>query len=327
MTEMTTFQEPKFINTNGIRMAVYEKGKGFPIVFCHGFPELAYSWRSQIQAIAEAGFHAIAPDQRGYGLTDIPESVDAYDIHHLCADLVGLLDTYNIERAVFCGHDWGGIVVWKMPQLHPDRVAGVIGVNTPFMPRFPMRPTEALEQMYSKDQYIVEYQRTTYPDELYARDVRKTFLLMYSHKFWNMEEYLKEPEGSPWRNLELSKMLETFDESENEPIIPEDELEFFIKTFEKTGFTGGINWYRNMDKNWETTADLVDKIHVPCLYVGADNDVVIPPSTMDNAEQYLSDIEKHVIKDCSHWTQQHKPGELNSYIIDWMQRRFGDQNM
>ena len=316
--------EPRFITTNGIRMAVYEDGEGFPIVFCHGFPELAYSWRSQIEALSLAGFHAIAPDQRGYGLTDIPKSADAYDIHQICADLIGLLDVFRIKRAVFCGHDWGGLVVWMMPKLHPDRVAGVIGVNTPHLPRPPLPTTQLLEQVFSRDQYIVEFQRSDAADKLFSEDVRKTFRFMYGKKLWDMEGFQKEPADSPWRNLELVNLLQAYDGSGDELLVPEVELEFFIQTFEKTGFTGGINWYRNMDKNWETTADLDEKINVPCLYVGADNDVVLPPSMMDGAEQLISDLEKQTITDCSHWTQQQKPDELNKIIIDWMQRKFGN---
>src|ERR1700690_4392220 len=125
-----TWGSPRYVETNGIRMAVYEEGKGPPVVLCHGFPELAYSWRHQIPALAAAGFHAITPDQRGYGLTDRPQPVDAYDIHYLTGDLVGVLDAMKLEKAVFVGHDWGGIVAWGMAQLHPKRVAGVIGVNT-----------------------------------------------------------------------------------------------------------------------------------------------------------------------------------------------------
>jgi len=125
----------------GIRLSVHEQGSGTAVVFSHGFPELGWSWRHQVEAVAAAGFRAIAPDQRGYGASDRPEPIEAYDIHHLCGDLVGLLDALEIEKAVFVGHDWGGFVVWAMPALHPDRVAGVVGVNTPFTPRTPMAPT------------------------------------------------------------------------------------------------------------------------------------------------------------------------------------------
>lgn len=147
VAKRVTFPDPSFVETNGIKMAVYEQGDGFPVVFCHGFPELAYSWRHQLPALAEAGYHAIAPDQRGYGRTDRPDEIEAYSLEHLCNDMVGLLDAKNIEKAVFCGHDWGGLVVWMMPILHPDRVAGVIGVNTPLTPRPPIPPIQILRLM------------------------------------------------------------------------------------------------------------------------------------------------------------------------------------
>ncbi|MCP4752108.1 MAG: alpha/beta hydrolase, partial [Proteobacteria bacterium] len=135
MSSIVDLPEHRFVETNGVKMAVYEQGEGFPVVLCHGFPELAYSWRYQLPAFVGTGFRAIAPDQRGYGLTEGPHGTEDTDIHQLCADLIGLLDALDIEKAVFCGHDWGGIIVWIMPQLHPERVAGVIGLNTPFMPR------------------------------------------------------------------------------------------------------------------------------------------------------------------------------------------------
>lgn len=123
-----------YVQTNGIRMHVAEAGSGFPVLLCHGFPELWYSWRHQLTALADAGFRAIAPDQRGYGETDAPQPIDAYSIHHLVGDLTGLLDALEIDKAVIVGHDWGGLVVWQMALLAPQRVAGVVGVNTPVLP-------------------------------------------------------------------------------------------------------------------------------------------------------------------------------------------------
>ncbi|MCZ6708067.1 MAG: alpha/beta hydrolase, partial [Chloroflexi bacterium] len=119
-------------DVNGLSMHVVEQGNGDPVIFCHGWPELWFSWRSQIPAIAAAGFRAIAPDQRGYGRTTAPEPIEAYTQQYLCADLVALLDKLALEQAVFVGHDWGGAVVWNMALHHPERVRAVAGVNTPF---------------------------------------------------------------------------------------------------------------------------------------------------------------------------------------------------
>lgn len=316
------FPRPKFVQSNGIRMAVYQEGKGLPVVFSHGFPELAYSWRHQLPALAEAGYHAIAPDQRGYGATDRPEAIELSDIHHLTGDLVGLLDSMKIERAVFCGHDWGGMVVWSMGLLHPDRVAGIIGVNTPFFPRGPMPPIDMLRRVAGEDNYMVFFQKPGVADAALAKDVRKTFtMFMRRGGLMNAKEFAKLPPNSPERRFELIKMLQA-DQFPGELILNPHELDHYVQTYEKTGFTGGINWYRNMNRNWETTAKVEQKIKVPSLMISAEDDVVLSPAMTAGMEKYVPDLEKHVIAGCGHWTQQEKPEELNRLIIDWLGRRF-----
>src|SRR5450432_4566791 len=162
--------------TNGVRMAYYDVGPkgGVPVVFCHGFPELAFSWRHQLRAFEAAGRRAIAPDQRGYGLTSAPGAVDAYDMGELTGDLVALLDHLQIDKAIFCGHDWGGIVVWQMPLHHPGRVAGVIGLNTPFMARPPADPIEIMRRRFGEEMYIVHFQKPGEADAILGVDVAKS---------------------------------------------------------------------------------------------------------------------------------------------------------
>ena len=318
--------EPSFVDTNGIRMAVYEQGEGVPVVLCHGFPELAYSWRHQLPALAKAGYHALAPDQRGYGLTERPEKIDQYTIKHLCGDLVGLLDAKGIEKAVFCGHDWGGFVVWSMPLLHPDRVLGVIGVNTPLMPRPPVPPVQMLRSFRGDDNYIVAFQEPGVADKALAADVRKTFtLFMRRGGLFNAEEFAKLPADAPERKFELLKMLKApVERFGGEVFLTPTELDFFVDTYSKTGFTGGINWYRNLDRNWELTKDVEQKVTVPSLYIGADNDVVLPPSSANGMERLVPDLEKKTITDCGHWTQQEQPEQFNRIAIEWLDRKFGD---
>ena len=322
----TAFPEPTFVRTNGIRMAVYERGpeSGIPVVFSHGFPELAYSWRHQLPALADAGLRAIAPDQRGYGRTDRPEAVDAYGIRDLCADLVGLLDARGIEKAVFCGHDWGGGVVWNMGVLHPDRVLGVIGVNTPLSPRPPMAPIELLRRMRGDDNYVVAFQEVGVAERILGADVRKTFRLILRKGNRSAEEFAKLPPDSPERKFELLKMLQQPLPAElpGEDLLTEDELDVFVDAFERTGFAGGVNWYRNIDRNWKDTEGVEMRIEQPCLYVGAEDDVVLPPSSANGMEAMVPNLEKVTIEDCGHWTQQEKPEELNRILIDWMRRTF-----
>jgi pimeloyl-ACP methyl ester carboxylesterase len=316
------FPAPRFVRTNGIRMAVHEAGQGFPVVFSHGFPELAYSWRHQVAALAGGGFRAIAPDQRGYGQTDRPAAVDQYTIVHLCGDLAGMMDALQIEKAVFCGHDWGGAVVWMMPLLFPDRVAGVIGVNTAFLPRAPSPPIEMLRRMRGENNYVVAFQEPGKADDILARDVEKTFRLFFRAGGMTAEEFAKLPADSPARKFELLSMLQAEVPLDGPLVMSEDDLQVYVDTYQKTGFTGGINWYRNIDRNWELTEHVEYKVSVPALYVGAEDDVVLPPSSANGIERWVPDIEKKVIADCGHWTQQQKPAELNAILLDWLGRKF-----
>ena len=217
-------------------------------MFSHGFPELAYSWRHQLPALAAAGFRAIALDQRGYGASDRPEAVEAYDIAQLTGDLVGLLDALGLERAVFCGHDWGGMVIWSMGQLHPERVLGLIGVNTPFMPRPPMPPVEMLRAAMGPDHYIVHFQTPGDADQRLAKDVRRVFEML-------MRRGIKPSDiDASGGIMNLATAVEQ-GRKLGQPLLSDAELDVFMRAFERTGFSGGIHWYRNLDRNWRLTAD------------------------------------------------------------------------
>ncbi len=320
--EAAGFPKPRFVRTNGIRMAVYEQGEGFPIVFSHGFPELGFSWRHQLSALSKAGFHAIAPDQRGYGRTERPEKVEDYDIHHLTGDLAGMLDALKIEKAVFCGHDWGGAVVWQMAHLHPDRVAGVIAVNTPYMPRSPMNPVEMLRKMRGENNYIVYFQQPGVADTFLHDNVEKAFRAFLRKSDLTAEQFNKLPADSPVRNFDIQMMIEAGGAAGGEYVCSEDELAYYIETFRDTGFTGGINWYRNIERNWKTTEGQPQKLEVPAMYVGAQDDVILPPSMQEATAALVPGLEMHTIGHCGHWTQQEKAEELNTLLIGWMTKRF-----
>ncbi|MFI4973013.1 MAG: alpha/beta fold hydrolase [Caulobacterales bacterium] len=331
MSALDTMMPPvKYADTNGIRMAYYEVGprRGVPVVFCHGFPELAFSWRHQLAAFEKAGRWAIAPDQRGYGLTSRPAKVEDYDLEHLTADLVGLLDHLGVEKAVFCGHDWGGFVVWQMAVRHPTRTAGVIGLNTPHSPRAPIDPIEIMRTRMGDEMYIVHFQKPGEADAILAADVRKA-----------MSFFLRRPlegEAAPSAGLAserkpgdpstfaLMPALAAYDPA-GDPrghFLSPAEMDVFVETFQRTGFTGGINWYRNFTRNWQRSEGLGDKVNVPSLMVCAEKDAVLPPSASDGMEAYVPDLDRALIKGSGHWTQQEKPQEVNKVILDWMDGRF-----
>ena len=320
---------------NGIEMAYYEAGprQGVPIVLCHGFPELAFSWRHQIKALAAAGRWVIAPDQRGYGLTSRPEAVTDYDLAHLTGDLVGLLDHLGVAKAIFCGHDWGGIIVWQMPLLHPHRVAGVIGLNTPFMARAPADPIAIMRKRFGEEMYIVHFQKPGEADAVLDADVAKAMGFFMrrpapetpaasgglSTNFSGLPD-----ETPPTSTFALIKLLELYDPAVDPrpALLSGDEMAVFVESFQRTGFTGGINWYRNFTRNWAMSEGIDQQVRVPGLMVMAEKDAVLPPSAADGMEAYVADLEKALVKESGHWTQQEKPEDVNRIILDWLARRF-----
>jgi pimeloyl-ACP methyl ester carboxylesterase len=320
---MVAFPAPKMVKTNGIELAVYEAGPkdGIPVVLCHGFPELAYSWRHQLPALGAAGYHVIAPDQRGYGRSSRPAAITDYDMEHLTGDLAGLLDAYGLKEAIFCGHDWGGLVVWQLPLFHPKRVRGVIGVNTPFIPRGPMDPIAAMRAAFGEDMYIVYFQKPGVADAALAKDVGKSMRFFMRKSGMKAADYAKLPQEQ--RNLALVHALAA-DESAwgGKALLNAEETKYFVDAFTRTGFTGGINWYRNFTRNWQKSEGMEQKVNVPGLMIMAEDDVVLSPAMTEGMEQYVPDLEKALIRDCGHWTQQEHPDQVNTIMIDWLKRRF-----
>ena len=310
---------------DSITLAVHEAGPrdGPPVVLCHGFPELAYSWRHQLKALADAGFRAIAPDMRGYGGSDCPEPIESYDLDHLTGDLVGLLDELQIEKAVFAGHDWGGFVAWAMPIVHPERTAGVIGVNTPYV-ALPKISMMRLAVPDDEKLYVLWFQRPGIAEAIMDRNPRLLFEKLMrcgvepedANSMMERAASGQELDANPFRRLD--EIPET-----GEPLLDSDELDVYVRAFEATGFRGGINWYRNIDRNAESVPEIgVKKLDLPCLMVTAEWDVALPPSAAAGMPAVCSDLETKMIERCGHWTQQDKPDELNAIMIDWLKRRF-----
>jgi pimeloyl-ACP methyl ester carboxylesterase len=339
MIEMPPLQ---FARTNGIRMGFYEAGPQTdapPLILCHGWPEIAFSWRYQIKALSEAGIRVIAPDQRGYGATDRPEAVEAYDLEHLTGDLVGLLDHLKIDKAIFVGHDWGGFVVWQMALRHRDRVAGVVGVNTPHHNRAPADPIELMRKRFGEQMYIIQFQDPARePDRIFNSRVEQTFDA-FMRKPLPRKETSKQtsketaPAEAPTAgvgassktNLAFPQMIAAYDAKldPRQMILSPEEKKVFVDTFTRTGFTGGINWYRNWTRNWRQVEGIDHTVRVPALMIMAENDAVLPPSAADGMEKIVPDLEKYLVRDSGHWTQQEKPEEVSAKLIEWRRKRFG----
>lgn len=330
MLEMPPLQ---YAEVNGIRMGFYEAGPKddpVPMVLCHGWPEIAFSWRHQIKALSEAGIRVIAPDQRGYGATDRPEKVEDYDIEHLTGDLVALLDHLKIDKAIFVGHDWGGFIVWQMPLRHKERTAGVVGINTPHSDRAPIDPIELFKKRFGDSMYIVQFQDPKRePDRIFAERTQQLFDAFMRKPIPTKPAAAEAPVAgvgaSSKTNLAFPQMVQAYDAKfdPREKILSNEEQAVFVDTFRKSGFTGGINWYRNMSRNWERAVDLDHTVRVPSLMIMAENDAVLPPSAADGMEKIVPDLEKYLVRGSGHWTQQEKPAEVSEKLIEWRRKRFG----
>jgi pimeloyl-ACP methyl ester carboxylesterase len=307
-----------------ITLSVHEGGEGPAVVLCHGFPELAYSWRHQYQPLVDAGFRVVVPDQRGYGASDAPAGIETYDMDHLTGDLVHLLDALEIEKAVFAGHDWGGFVAWAMPILHPERTLGVIGVNTPYMARTPIAPTQAMSMITGGDVdklYILWFQEPGVAEGVLDVEPRLMFEKLM-RRMGSPAEMTTRAGGSdgdmnPFRRLPELELV-------GEPLLDEEELAYYSDTFAKSGFRGGISWYRNFDRNWERHPEIgVARIEHPALMITAQWDMALPPAMAADMPDRCGDLETHQVDQCGHWTQQEKPEELSSLMVTWLKARFG----
>jgi pimeloyl-ACP methyl ester carboxylesterase len=320
---MSAFPEARRVPlATGVSLSVHEAGEGLPVVLCHGFPELAWSWRHQLRALADAGFRAIAPDQRGYGGSDRPEPIEAYDLLHLTDDLAALLDALGIEKAVFAGHDWGGFVAWAMPVRFPERTAGVIGVNTPYVP-FPS--TDMLRMLaggQDEKLYILWFQQPGVAEGVMDGQVRLLFERLLVGGITPQDAAARMAEdgfdANPFRRLPEMEPV-------GHPIVSAEELDVYVRAFEATGFRGGVNWYRNIDRNKELIPEIgVSALELPCLMVTAEWDMALSPMLASGMPSVCSDLETVMIEKCGHWTQQEMPEELNRILVDWLTRRQGD---
>jgi len=315
------------LETNGIRMHVAEQGTGPLVVLCHGFPESWYSWRHQLSALAEAGFHAVAPDMRGYGQTDRPAEIEAYTLLHLVGDMVGLLDALGEPSAVIAGHDWGAPVAWHAALLRPDRFRAVIGLSVPYWPRRPVRPTTAMPQTDEALFYQLYFQTPGVAEAELERDARLTIRRVLYSASGDRPGAASPSGGSgevgmvPRQGGFLSRMV---DPTALPSWLTEADVDFYAGEFARTGFRGGLNWYRNIDRSWELMAPFAGaRVQVPALYVAGDRDLVVAFRGMDqlipNLKMLVPNLRRTLmLPGCGHWTQQERPAEVNAAILEFL---------
>lgn len=287
------------VPTNGITLHTVDHGEGPLVVLCHGFPELGFSWRHQVSALAEAGYRVLVPDMRGYGRSSRPADADAYDAMTLAGDLVGLLDHFGADDAVFVGHDWGAATVWNLALAHPERVRAVAGLSVPPAPRAPVPPVPILRKRLGDDFYMVWFQEPGVADSALAADVRRTLLA-------------DDVRASEWQGA--AEPLPP------RPWLTQAEFEVFVDTFEATGFTGGLNYYRAMDRTWEVTEPLAGRtIDCPSMFLTGADDLVRKFMPGDRLGTLLTDLrEEVVLEGGGHWIQQERPAKVNAALLRFL---------
>ncbi|MFI1496924.1 alpha/beta fold hydrolase [Streptomyces platensis] len=301
----------RHVSVNGITIKITEQGEGPLILLLHGFPETSYSWRHQFQPLAEAGYRVVAPDQRGYGGTDCPEGIDNYTILHLVGDVVGLIHALGEKHAVVVGHDWGAMVAWNTALIRPDVVRGVVGISVPPLPRGLVPPMAAARERFGEDFYQIHFQQPHVAEAELSKDIPATF-----------RKVLAGPRAATGGGQ--GGFLGSFTEPETLPgWLTETDIATFAAQFATTGFTGGLNWYRNLDRNWELTTAWQDTpITPPSLYISGERDGVrsiYPPDFLENADEIVPNLRGVVnVPNSGHWTQQECPAEVNKALLDFL---------
>jgi pimeloyl-ACP methyl ester carboxylesterase len=311
----------RYIESNGIKMRLAEAGSGPLVIFVHGWPESWYCWRNQLPAMAAAGYRAVAPDMRGYGKTEKPQAVEDYDIQHLTADLVGIVDALGEKSAILVGHDWGAIVAWHAMLLHPDRFNALVAMSVPYSGRGPQSLVQSLKSTFGeKFFYILYFQEPGIAESEFDADPRAILSRLYLSPDSPREPpQVTDPKraaGGWIPRLGAPKGLPSW--------LTQADLDYYVSEFKEAGFRGGINYYRNFHRNWETTPQLAGaKISAPVLFLAGDKDVVIRGATaegltasMKNAVPGLRAVK--LLPNTGHWVQQERPVEVNAEIIEFL---------
>ena len=316
----------RMIETNGIRLHVAEQGEGPLVILCHGFPECWYSWRYQLPALAKAGFRAVAPDLRGYGLSERPEDVEEYTILHDIGDIVGLVDALGARQAVIAGHDVGATIAWEAALLRPDRFRAVIALSVPFRPRgfgSSVPPTTLMPQSKNAVFYQL-FLQTPEAEAVLGRDLRRTFRA----QFYSLSGDRSPSGGGGFAGGMMPRKGALLTDPASLPAwIAETDIDVYVAEFTRSGFRGPLAWYRNVDRSWELLGPFAGaSVTVPALYIAGDRDFVASVYSQFIGKQSAMVPELRpaiVLPGCGHWTQQERAPEVNTAMIDFLRSLYG----
>lgn len=323
---MTDLDDPGFrhatVRANGLDIHVVERGAGPPVLLCHGWPERWFSWRHQMAALAAAGYRAIAPDMRGYGETGAPAAIEDYTILHLVGDQIGLADALGLGRFAIVGHDWGAPVAWTTALLRPDRVAAVAGLSVPYAPRGSTGMLENVRRAGLDGYYMLYFQAPGVAEAEFERDVETVLRRLYHTLSGDV------PAGRAWRALVPpgGGLVDTMHEPASWPPawMSANEFARYVESFRRTGFRGGFNWYRCLDRNFALTAPWTGvRIVPPALFLAGARDAFLKApgirAVYDNLEKFFVDLSgKALVEGAGHWLQQEAPAPVNAALLDFL---------
>jgi pimeloyl-ACP methyl ester carboxylesterase len=319
---MSSIQQRRTLAVNGIQMYIVEEGSGPLAICCHGWPELGHSWRHQIPALLQAGYRVVVPDMRGFGKTEAPLEIDQYSVLHMVGDIVALVHALGEQQAVIIGHDWGAPIAWTCAMVRPDVFPKVIAMSVPHRPRGPAAPIKILKQQGLHNYYWCYFQTPGVAEAEFERDVsvtiRKIIYGISGDVPIDRENPLMVPEGKGFLDsLVVPGKLPSW--------TSEADVSVFIDEYKRTGFRGGLNWYRNLDRNWELTAPWEGAvINQPALFIAGTRDPVIAGKrgaiAIEAMQKAVPNVQKVMIDRAGHWIQQERPAEVNAAMIAFLAR-------
>lgn len=305
------------VATNGIELNIAEAGEGPLVLLLHGFPESWYSWRHQLEPLAEAGYHAVAPDMRGYGKSDKPHDINAYNQVEVVNDIIGLIPALGYETAVVIGHDWGAPTAWSCALFHPDKVTAVGALSVPFSPRSEAPPIDVMREMF-KDMffYQIYFQEEGVAEAELEADVRVALRKFYHMASGDFDVTTVQP-----RPADADLLSDLEDPGKLGDWCTDEDLDFYTAEFEASGFRGPLNYYRAQNITWTLTEGAPRRISQPALFMAGDRDGVImmAAEVLKAMPQIVTDLRvNELIPGAGHWTQQEAPDAVNRGILSFL---------
>lgn len=306
------------IATNGIELKIAEQGEGPLVLLLHGFPESWYSWRHQFEPIANAGFKCVAPDMRGYGDSDAPGDIAAYNQVEVVNDIAGLIPALGYETAIVIGHDWGAPTAWACAKDYPELFTAVGALSVPFSPRAEAPPLDTMKQIF-KDMFFYQlyFQEPGVAEAEFEKDIEVAL-----RKFLYIGSGEADLSNMQPKAADADLLSDIPDPKQLGPWCSDEDLDYYVQQFTKSGFRGPLSYYRNHNETWQMTADKPKQIKQPAMFAAGAKDGVImmAAEALKAMPNHVTDLRiNELIPDIGHWTQQEAPEEVNKLILRFLQ--------